>query len=45
VWWIAHLALGTTIGLVYLLLERRALAIAMPNRARVVPAGPAKKPA
>jgi hypothetical protein len=45
VWWIAHLALGTTIGLAYLLLERHALAIAMPNRAQVVPARPAKKAA
>ena len=32
VWWIAHLALGTTIGLVYMLLDRRAPATAMPNR-------------
>ena len=29
VWWIAHLALGTTIALVYLLLERRQPATAM----------------
>ena len=33
VWWIAHLALGTTIGLVYLLLERR-LPVAMQGRVR-----------
>src|SRR4051794_32461138 len=45
VWWIAHLALGTTIGLVYVLLERRAPAIATRSRAQVVPAGPAKKAA
>src|SRR4051794_33490694 len=45
VWWIAHLALGTTIGLVYVLLERREPAIAMRSRAQVVPAGPAKKAA
>ncbi|MGH8860103.1 MAG: hypothetical protein ACRDVG_02520 [Jatrophihabitantaceae bacterium] len=45
VWWIAHLALGTTIGLVYVLLQGRAPAIAMPNRAQVVPAGPVKKAA
>lgn len=43
VWWIAHLALGTTIGLVYTLLERRAPATAMPYRARAVPVEPAKK--
>ena len=40
VWWIAHLALGTTIGLVYMLLNRRAPARAMANRPQVVPAGP-----
>src|SRR3954447_7252145 len=45
VWWIAHLALGTTIGLVYVLLERHAPAIAMPKRAHVVPAGATKKAA
>lgn len=45
VWWIAHLALGTTIGLVYMLLERRAPALAMRNRTQVIPAGPAKKAA
>jgi uncharacterized membrane protein YagU involved in acid resistance len=45
VWWIAHLALGTTIGLVYMLLERRAPAIAMTNRARAVPARPTEKAA
>jgi uncharacterized membrane protein YagU involved in acid resistance len=45
VWWIAHLALGTTIGLVYVLLERRAPAIAMRSRAQVVPVGSAKKAA
>src|SRR3954454_9348004 len=43
VWWIAHLALGTTIGLVYMLLERRASAIEMPNGAQVVPARPTTK--
>src|SRR3954452_4479533 len=43
VWWIAHLALGTTIGLVYVLLERRAPAMAMSYRAQVVPAEPTKK--
>jgi hypothetical protein len=37
VWWIAHLALGTTIGLVYVLLERRQPAIAMAQRAQAVP--------
>lgn len=31
VWWIAHLALGTTIGLVYVLLDRRQAATAMPQ--------------
>src|SRR3954462_12024625 len=45
VWWIAHLALGTTIGLVYMLLERRAPAIEMHNRTQVVPARPTKKAA
>lgn len=45
VWWIAHLALGATIGLVYVLLERRTPAIAMPNRTQVVPAPPAKRAA
>ena len=45
VWWIAHLALGTTIGLAYMLLERRAPAIAIPKGAHVVPAGSAKKAA
>jgi uncharacterized membrane protein YagU involved in acid resistance len=30
VWWLAHLALGTTIGLVYLLLEPRRPVVAMP---------------
>jgi hypothetical protein len=40
VWWIAHLALGTTIGLVYMLFERRALALVTSNRAHVAPAGP-----
>src|SRR3954468_16782973 len=43
VWWIAHLALGTTIGLVYMLLQRRAPAMAMSYRAQVVPAEPTKK--
>jgi hypothetical protein len=32
VWWIAHLALGTTIGLSYLLLEQRLSFGAMPRR-------------
>src|SRR4051794_6542605 len=43
VWWIAHLALGTTIGLVYMLLDRRVPATAIPHRLQVVLAGPAKK--
>jgi hypothetical protein len=45
VWWIAHLALGTTIGLVYVLLERRTPTMAMLFRARVVPVEPARKAA
>src|SRR3954447_13239391 len=43
VWWVAHLALGTTIGLVYMLLDRRVPAMAIPHRLQVVLAGPAKK--
>jgi hypothetical protein len=43
VWWIAHLALGTTIGLIYTLLQRRAPALAIPYRANAVPVEPAKK--
>jgi hypothetical protein len=43
VWWVAHLALGTTIGLVYMVLNRRVPAMAIPHRLQVVPAGPAKK--
>ena len=43
VWWIAHLALGTTIGLAYMLLDRRAPAMTMPDRLQVVPAGRAKE--
>lgn len=45
VWWIAHLALGTTIGLVYVLLERRTPTMAMLSRARGVPVEPARKAA
>jgi hypothetical protein len=45
VWWIAHLALGTTIGLVYVLLDRRAPAMAMPNRLQPVSGEPAEKAA
>lgn len=45
VWWIAHLALGTTIGLVSMLVERRAPAIATRSQAQVVLQGPAKKAA
>jgi hypothetical protein len=36
VWWISHLALGTTIGLVYLLLERRRPAIPMAHGAQTM---------
>ena len=36
VWWISHLALGTTIGLVYVLLERRRPATAMPHGAHAM---------
>jgi uncharacterized membrane protein YagU involved in acid resistance len=43
VWWIAHLALGTTIGLVYVLLDRRAPAMAMPNRLQPLSGEPAEK--
>jgi hypothetical protein len=43
VWWVAHLALGTTIGLVYMVLDRRVPAMAIPHRLQVVPAAPAKK--
>jgi hypothetical protein len=45
VWWIAHLALGTTIGLVYLLLERRRPARAMPQGARAMHELPVEKAA
>jgi uncharacterized membrane protein YagU involved in acid resistance len=38
VWWIAHLALGTTIGLVYTRLDRHAPAMAMPSRRQAVSA-------
>jgi uncharacterized membrane protein YagU involved in acid resistance len=34
VWWISHLALGTTMGLVYLLLARRRPAVAMAHGAQ-----------
>src|SRR3954466_9192469 len=44
VWWVAHLALGTTIGLTYMLLERRTFAVAMPSRAQVILAGPLTRP-
>jgi len=40
VWWIAHVALGTTIGLVYMLIERRAPAMVMFDRAQLVPMEP-----
>jgi uncharacterized membrane protein YagU involved in acid resistance len=36
VWWISHLTLGTTIGLVYVLLERRRPATAMPHGAQAM---------
>src|ERR671934_467273 len=36
VWWISHLTLGTTIGLVYVLLERRRPATAMPHGAQTM---------
>ena len=45
VWWISHLALGTTIGLVYLLLERRRPAIAMAHGAQAMPEVPVEKAA
>ena len=45
VWWVAHLALGTTMGLVYTLLERRAPRMAIPYRTRVAPAEARKKAA
>ena len=45
VWWIAHLALGTTMGLVYLLLERRRPAIAMAHRAQAMAELPVEKAA
>ena len=37
VWWLAHLALGTGIGLGYVLLRRR-LVVALPGRLREMPA-------
>jgi uncharacterized membrane protein YagU involved in acid resistance len=37
VWWISHLILGTTIGLVYLLLERTRPAIAKAHGAQATP--------
>src|SRR5919197_434587 len=45
VWWIAHLALGTTIGLVYLLFERRRPVTAMPHGAQAMPELPIEKAA
>jgi hypothetical protein len=45
VWWVAHRALGTTIGLVYLRLERRPAAIAMPQGAQALDEPPVEKAA
>jgi hypothetical protein len=45
VWWISHLALGTTIGLVYLLLERRRPASAMAHGSQAMPEVPDEKAA
>jgi hypothetical protein len=45
VWWISHLALGTTIGLVYLLLERRRPASAMAHGSQAMPEVPVEKAA
>jgi hypothetical protein len=39
VWWLAHLGLGTGIGLGYVLLRGR-LAVALPGRVREMPAAP-----
>lgn len=36
VWWLAHVALGTTLGLVYVLLSRRQLAAPAPHRISAV---------
>src|SRR3954468_16156791 len=44
VWWLAHLALGTGIGLGYVLLRGR-LAVALPGRAREMPAPPLNRKA
>jgi len=45
VWWISHLALGTTIGLVYLLLQRRWSAIAMAHGAQAMSEVPVEQAA
>jgi uncharacterized membrane protein YagU involved in acid resistance len=45
VWWISHLALGTTIGLVCLLFERRRPAIDMPRGAQAMPELPLEEAA
>jgi uncharacterized membrane protein YagU involved in acid resistance len=45
VWWISHLTLGTTIGLVYVLLERRRPAIGMADAAPARPELPVEKAA
>jgi hypothetical protein len=44
VWWLAHLALGTGIGLGYVLLRGR-LAVALPGRVREMPAQPVTRKA
>jgi hypothetical protein len=44
VWWFAHLALGTGIGLGYVLLRGR-LAVALPGRVREMPARPVTRKA
>jgi hypothetical protein len=45
VWWISHLTLGTTIGLVYLVFERRRPAIAMAHDTQAMPELPVGKAA
>jgi uncharacterized membrane protein YagU involved in acid resistance len=44
VWWLAHLALGTGIGLGYVLVRRR-LAVALPGQVREMPAQPVNRKA
>jgi uncharacterized membrane protein YagU involved in acid resistance len=44
VWWLAHLALGTGMGLGYVL-SRRRLAVALPGRVREMPAQPVNRKA